>query len=203
MYLPNYFHENDSAAINDLIVNNHFATLIVLVDGAIEVTHIPLYLDNDNNCLLGHVARANLFAKELVKTRQLNVKVIFNGEHGYISNSYYLEPSKQVPTWNYAKVHIDGIMGLIDSKDEIIQILDLQFGVYETSSLNWDLDYLNKLINGIVAIKIDIKQITAKFKLSQNRSEEDIQSVIEHLIASTDDKQISLGKYMQRYYNNK
>lgn len=203
MYLPNYFSENNPEHVQDLIRNNHFATLVVIIDGEIEVLHAPLYLDSTNNCLLGHIARANLVAKELLKNTQIHAKIIFNGENGYISHTYYSEPHKNVPTWNYATVHIDGTLSLIDAKSEIIDILDLQFVSYETERLNWELEYLNKLLNGIVGIKIAIEQITAKFKLSQNRSSEDINSVIAHLLTSEDARQISLGQYMQSYYQGR
>lgn len=202
MYLPSYFSESNLAVINDLVVKNHFATLVVILAGEIEVVHVPLYLDQQNNCLLGHIARANQMAKELLRHRQIKVKIIFNGENGYISHNYYNEPEKNVPTWNYATVHIDGILHLVEHHAEIQNLLDVQFGSYENETLDWDLAYLNKLINGIIGIKIEIQQITAKFKLSQNRSIEDREKIIESLLASTDVKQVALGKFMQGYYQS-
>ena len=64
---------------------NPFAILTSENDGKIEVTHLPINRFKDGK-LYGHLAKANIHSS-IDKTKE--VCFIFNGEHAYISPTYY------------------------------------------------------------------------------------------------------------------
>lgn len=199
MYQPKHFNESNIEIIQNIINKFDFATLIISESDNIEISHIPMFLDhNNNNCIYGHIALANPMVK-IINEQSITAKAIFSGNHGYISNSYYTNPNDNVPTWNYVAIHIAGKISLITNKDEIASLLDRQFAKYETNKINWDNPKISKLLNGIYGIKIDIQKIDAKFKLSQNKSEEEQTSIINHLANSNNQDDHELAIFMKKY----
>lgn len=194
MYLPKHFSESDQNIINEIILKYDFATVITKTSNDIEISHIPLLLDKTENKLVGHIARANPIYN-LAKSGAIDVKIIFNGPHGYISNKYYTNPDDNVPTWNYVAVYIDGKLNIIDDNESISKTLDKQFSIYESNYINWENPKIFKMVNGIVGIQVSIENVIAKFKLSQNKSLEDQKLIISHL----SDNKPELGLFMQKY----
>lgn len=180
MYQPKSFIESDQDKLYSLIENYPFATLISKKDGEIEISHLPLLLDRENGQLLGHIARANPLL-EYILTGQL-ATAIFHGPHGYISPAWYQDPTDNVPTWNYAVVHIEGKL-IATTEAELMKLLDQLYSLHDKSdlSINWQNPKISAKLNGIAGFKIKIEKMTGKYKLSQNRSFEDRRGVIRNL----------------------
>ena len=202
MYIPTHFNEADQVRINALIRDFGFATLIsTTVDGAL-VTHAPIQLDSDRGVLIGHMARANPHSAALQNGASL--LAIFHGPHGYISPTWYADENPRVPnvpTWNYAAVHVTGSVTLIDdapAKWKIVRDLAAQ---YEAGAdAPWDprgLDAHMDKLGAIVGFTVTITKIEAKLKLSQNRSITDQQNVIARLAASASSEARATGLMMQ------
>jgi transcriptional regulator len=110
--------------------------------------------------------------------------VVFAGPHAYVSPSWY-ESQPSVPTWNYAAVHAYGVPRLVDDP-RLKQIVDRLVAKYEAQqSKPWPNDlpaaYRAKLLEGVVGFEIPIDHLEGKFKLGQNRSAEDQQSMLAQL----------------------
>lgn len=200
MYLPPAFKARDLEACHSLINNFSFATMIALP--SIEISHIPLLLEheNDKSYLRGHIARANPLHKLL--ENQPELLCIFNGPHAYISPSYYQSTSLNVPTWNYAVVHAKGRVTLVDT-DKLIKILDNSVKKHESKLKQpWAIDWANELshkkLNGIIGFEIEISHIEGKFKLSQNRTPDEKANVIKELTASSNVDDQLLALFMQQ-----
>lgn len=92
-----------------------------------------------------------------------------------------------MPTWNYQSVHIHSHIQLIEAHDKIVWILTETTANHEKSlPLPWSLtdapkDYIDALCKGIIGFKLTIDNVEAQFKLSQNKSAENIRGVIEGL----------------------
>ncbi len=190
MYIPKHFDESDRARIEALIRDYGFATLISGGADGLQVTHAPLTYDPVKNVLTGHIARANPHNAAL--TDGAAALAIFHGPHTYISPTWYVDENARVPnvpTWNYAAVHVHGAVKRIDdehSKWEIVRALSAQ---YESGNATpWDPrgeDAHQGKLSAIVGFEIAVTGIEAKFKLSQNRSAADQESVIAKLSVST------------------
>lgn len=203
MYIPKHFNEADQARITALIRDFGFATLIsTTADGAL-VTHAPVQLDSDRGVLIGHMARANPHSAALQNGALL--LAIFHGPHSYISPTWYADENPRVPnvpTWNYAAVHVTGSVTFIDdasAKWKIVRDLAAQ---YEAGAAKpWDprgLDAHMDKLSAIVGFEVTITKIEAKLKLSQNRSVIDQQNVIANLAASVSSEVRATALMMQQ-----
>jgi transcriptional regulator len=200
MYIPSSFVENDPQVLADFMRAHSFATLVCQVEGVPFATHLPLYYDEKENALLGHMARANAQWRELDSAGE--VLAIFTGPHAYISPTYYAEDTA-VPTWNYAAVHVYGRAVLVEEMAEQKRILQTLTSAYESARAEpWVLDWENgehvKKLAAIAFFRIEIEKIEGKFKLSQNRSDADQQAAAEALGRVDTDNARGVAALMQK-----
>src|SRR5204863_3281469 len=97
MYIPRHTLIDDPAKLYRFMQDFNFATLITVENGMPVVSHLPFIIDPDAGILKAHFARANSQWKTFAEDRE--VLVIFQGDHGYITPSWY-EVHPSVPTWN-------------------------------------------------------------------------------------------------------
>jgi transcriptional regulator len=187
LYMPPAFHQTDLAQIRAEVSAIGFATLITA--GAQEpiISHVPLLLRDDGSefgVLIGHLARGNpqWDSSDLTKP----AVAVFMGPHAYVSPSWY--PSKQenprvVPTWNYAVVHVRGMLEVFEDSDQLLSDLTSLTEKHEQRvGSHWKTsdaptDFLIRQTKGIVGIRLKIQAFEAKSKLSQNRAAADAANV--------------------------
>ncbi|MCH2631085.1 MAG: FMN-binding negative transcriptional regulator [Nisaea sp.] len=186
MYLPPHFEEQNEKEIINLIEQFPLAALVCYSDGEFVVNHIPLLRDCDG-VYIGHIAKANPLST--LFPNGTNAIAIFNGEDSYISPNWYptkAQDHRQVPTWNYQVVHLHGQIEFESSKKNRIAVVGKLTKKYEkltSGSEEWKMsdapkEYLEQMLENIVAFKFIVKKITAKSKLSQNRGEKDFKAVM-------------------------
>ena len=194
---PPIFKEDRIDVMHDLIKAHSFGTLVGLEDGEISANHLPLILHpeiSENGTLRGHISKANpLWKKHDADT---NVLIIFQGAHHYISPSWYpskREHQKVVPTWNYAVVHARGSLKLIEDNDWILAHLNSLTNKHERGYPEpWKVSdapekYIAGQIKGIVGVEITIKELTGKWKMSQNKNAADKEGVLRGLKGDGDE----------------
>lgn len=208
MYLPSHFHEPALVTLHKLIKAHPLGTWVVHGSNGIEINHIPFLLDaanSPNGALLGHVARANPVWKNISNTKSV---VIFTGEHGYVSPSWYpgkAQHHRVVPTWNYAAVHAHGSAEFIDDRHWLLELIVRLTNNHEAANASpWRVtdapaDYIDKMLGAIIGVRISIERLEGKFKLSQNRSEADRMGVIAGLRSSSAATDNALGNFMSEY----
>lgn len=195
MHVPSSFAEDNFDSIIGFIAANPLATLIAQTEHGIEACHIPLFWHNDgaesdvqHGCLYGHFARKNfIYQDALPNTSWL---IIFQDSAHYITPNWYPSKAmshKEVPTWNYQSVHIQSNLELIEDTDKLKWILQTMTSQQEKISDNpWSLDdasanYIDAMCQAIIGFKLPVDAIQAQFKLSQNKTEENITGVINNL----------------------
>ena len=192
MFIPKSFQETDLNLLKDFVSQYPQATVIAHhvteQDGAaMEASHIPMIWisEGNNSYLLGHIAKVNPLNE--AKFLSLPWLIIFQNPGHYISPNW--DPSKadthkEVPTWNYQSVHITGRATLLADSNSLINIISLLTTKFEaTQPMPWSLKdapekYIQGLCRAIVGIRIDISDVKAQFKLSQNKSKENRAGVI-------------------------
>ena len=186
---PMYIHplnawENQPEVL-DFIRKNAFATLYTQVDGKPWATHLPLFLESKPEgkfVLHGHLAKANSQWKQLAQAEE--VLVVFQGPHAYVSSSWYTH--ENVPTWNYLAVHVYGKARLIEG-EELMHHLKSLVDQYETGRPNrvqvetMTPGYLEGQIRALVGFELEITEVHASAKLSQNRDDENYERIIQQL----------------------
>jgi transcriptional regulator len=129
---------------------------------------------------------------------------IFHGPHAYVSPSWYAEPAKAVPTWNYAAVHMHGTLEVVEYPLETRQILDALVQRFEgTREAPWRFAMPERqrdaLVNAIVAFRLRIRSLDAKFKLSQNRPRGDRKRVAVALDGEGYPDAAAVAQWMRTY----
>ena len=187
MYRPAYTQEKDKKQLCELVENYPFVTVISAEHGGdTQVTHLPVICEIQNNEIIsirGHIAKANPHYQTLLTNQK--VKLIFHGPHLYVSPLWY-KSGRDVPTWNYAVVHVEGNLQLEPEFDKICKNLVELSRKFEGDNgwkffLPEDLKSPEILMKAITAFVVKPTQITAKFKLNQNRPQIDQIGVIEAL----------------------
>jgi transcriptional regulator len=172
MYLPKSFHETRLDVLHALIGAYPFGTVVMHGDEGLVANHLPFELVGEA-LLHGHVACGN----ELARADGASVLAIFQAADGYISPNWYPskhETGREVPTWNYAVVHVHGRLRVMDDKASLRQLLEQLTDRHEASQPKpWHLsdapeDHIESMLRHIVGIEIAIERIEGKFKLSQN-----------------------------------
>ena len=200
LYQPAHFAVAERATLIALMRAHPLATLVSAGGGELDVTHLPLEVEerDEELCLLGHVARANPHWKHW--GGGASVMTIFRGPDGYVSPRWYAV-REAVPTWNYVVVHAHGRLTVThdsSAKERILKaLIDRHDGPYRRQ---WDElgdEYRERMKRGIVGLTIAVERLEGKFKLSQNRSSEDRSGVYAELAAGPPAAQ-ALAGWMRR-----
>jgi len=177
-----------------------FAAIVTTIDEAPYATHLPFLVKEENNkvILQAHFAKANPQWKEITAKTSL---VIFTEPHAYISPSNY-ETEKVVPTWNYIAVHAYGQATILEDVDQKAELLKHTIEAFEPSYYQqWQSlpgEYRSRMIDGIVAFEIEVTDLQAKKKLSQNRTETEKENIIHSLEKSADTNEREIAEYMKK-----
>jgi transcriptional regulator len=174
-----------------LIASHPLGTLVTLGASGLFASHIPMVLENDGSefgVLRGHISRANTQWRDFVPS--VDALCIFAGHQHYITPNWYpgtAEHGKEVPTWNYAVVHAYGPLRVIDDERWLLDFVTRLTDIHEAPSpAPWKVsdapeDFTKAMLKGIVGLEIPIRRLEGKWKVSQNRTDEDREGVVEGL----------------------
>lgn len=152
-------------------------------------THVPVIVRESGAQLVvrGHVAKANPHWRYL--EQQAQCLIIFHGPHAYVSASNY-ETRENVPTWNYGAVHVYGKARVFFASEELLEVLHELIPTFEAAyAQQWaglSEAYRARMLSHIVGFEIMVTEVQAKFKLSQNRTQQEQANVISSLIGAGD-----------------
>jgi transcriptional regulator len=188
MYVPASFADSDEKTLDSFIERYEFATLTSSSSTGLVASHIPIMLRRSAGkvVLVGHVARANDQWRQFDGNAE--ARAVFHGPHAYVSPTWYTT-APAVPTSNYAAVHVYGKPRAREEGDFTAAVLRDLVARYEVSRAKpWrteDLarDFVDRLAKAIVAFEMPIDRIEGKFKLGQNRSQDDRVGMLEGLDA--------------------
>ncbi|MGP8155681.1 MAG: FMN-binding negative transcriptional regulator [Candidatus Acidiferrales bacterium] len=191
MYIPQHFREERVPVLHQAIRQLGFGTLVTAGKDGLEASHLPMLVYQEPaplGTLHGHVARANTQWKNVQAGVQ--ALAIFLGPNVYITPSWYptkRETGKVVPTWNYLSVHAYGEIVFFDDPARLREHVTKLTDAHEASrAAPWAItdappDYIDKMLGHIVGFKLAITRLEGKWKMSQNRPEQDLAGVLEGL----------------------
>jgi len=190
MYKLPYFTADNQEEILEFMHQNTFVTLVGF-DGEFPVaTQVPVktVIDGEGIKLIGHIMTKTDHCKAFEQNP--NVLAIFTGAHAYISASVYENP-QSASTWNYKTVQAKGIIRLLNSEEtyQVIKDLTDKYENPESSPAAFnkmDERYIQKHLKAITGFEISVSNIDHVFKLSQNHSAVNKESIIKNLEQSDD-----------------
>lgn len=206
MYTPKHFVETRVEALHGLIRMYPFATLVTRTTDGLTANHLPF--ERVGAVLHGHVARGN----ELAQLDGAEVLLVFQGPDGYISPNWYPskhETGREVPTWNYAVVHVHGRLRVIDDATWLRRLLETLTDHHEAGQAQpWKIsdapdDHIETSLRAIVGLEIAIDRIEGKFKLSQNHPSRNRAGVIAGLRERDGDGDAELAAWMTQQEESK
>lgn len=189
MYIPEHFRNEDRATALEFMGANPFAILVSNTDAGPFATHVPVVVreSGEKLSIRGHVAKANPHWRYL--QQQPTALMIFHGPHAYISPSNY-ETRDVVPTWNYGAVHVYGETRTYSAPEELLSMLHDLIPTFEVAyGEQWTSlgeAYRQRVLGHIVGFEIAVTKLEAKFKLSQNRTRQEQQNIIDSIGTSPD-----------------
>ena len=194
MYIPEHFRVEDHATAIAFMRANPFAILISSPNASTAndgpfATHVPVVIrdDGDHATIRGHVAKANPHWRYLQE--HPHCLMIFHGPHAYVSPTNYAT-RENVPTWNYGAVHAYGKARTYSEPLDLLAMLHDLIPTFEAAyAEQWaslSEAYRARMLSHIVGFEIEVTKLETKFKLSQNRTRDEQQKVIDSLSRSTD-----------------
>jgi transcriptional regulator len=200
MYTAPFNRIDDRGRVVEFIKAHGFATVVSGSSDGMIASHLPVLWDQTSaewGMLRSHMARANPQWRQFDSGKE--ILCVFHGPHAYISPSWYVM-RHTVPTWNYAAVHVYGVPTIVDESALRRIVFDTtdkhESGMAEPWTIPLSEQELNKMLKAIVGFSIEVTRVEAKFKLGQNRSAEDQESMLRALQESRDPGNQELAKFI-------
>lgn len=204
MYSPSKFKETDQKVLLQIMQDNAFAMIITTDSETKPVcSSLPFLIERRNGkiFLSAHFSKANPQWMHLEKNA--SILVVFQGPHCYISPSWYKKSG--VPTWDYVTVHCYGAAKILNNVKtaELIETLSDKYEYQQENPWKAKNNYSSKMLNAIVGFEISVQEIQGKVKIGQNKSDEDLQGVMNALQNSDKEQEKEIAKLIKRYLESK
>ncbi|MCB1366679.1 MAG: FMN-binding negative transcriptional regulator [Rhodobacteraceae bacterium] len=169
------YRSEDRARILAFAADRGFGMLAVNGPDAPMLSHVPFVLTGDAGAGL-HLVRSNPIARALAAGEAAAVLAVA-GPDSYVSPDWY-ELDDQVPTWNYAAVHLRGRLRLLADGElrAHLEALSATFEKRLPGKTPWRLDKVDsqvqaRLMRMIVPVALEIEGVDGTWKLAQNKPE--------------------------------
>jgi transcriptional regulator len=183
VYIPRHFKASDEV-VQEFLSHIESGHVVSNSEKGLISTLIPLIYNQETHAFLGHIAKQNDQASLATNQEALLISVL---NETYISPNWYAskaEHHKVVPTWDYMLIHAYGELVIHNDADWILkQVTRLTNRFEKDQPRPWSvdqapIDYVEGQIRAIVGIELKLSRIEVSFKMSQNKSEADLDGVI-------------------------
>jgi transcriptional regulator len=207
MFVPDHFRVDDVRQMHELMRGRPFAALISSGAAGLYASHLPTVLkeEGEHGVIECHLARANPHWRELAEGHE--ALMIFQGPEGYITPNWYAtkaQTGKVVPTWNYAVVHAYGRPAVMEEKEWLVRhVGELTAQQEKTEAQPWKLSdapdsYIDVMTRGIIGFRFAITRLQGKWKMSQNRVEQDWKGVVTGLNSRATGDDLEMAETVSR-----
>ena len=189
MYKFSYFQEPDKNKVIEFMQANTFAMITGMGDDYPVVTQIPLSVNivNGGLELKGHLMKNTDHHKAFLKNNR--VMVVFTGPHCYVSARWYNDP-QTASTWNYMTVQVKGKIIFTDEAGtrEAIEAVTNYYEETESPAAYKNIPeaYTASLVKAITGFYIEVDSMDHVFKLSQNKTIDEQQKIVDELMKQGD-----------------
>jgi transcriptional regulator len=189
----------DPEVVRQLIRENPWAILVSSNAGEIVASHYPILLEEDADGLavLTHVGRPD---ERIHGFGEHEILLIVQGNHGYVSPSWYAPGATRAPTWNFTAAHCYGVPEILDEQANLRTLARLveHFERSVAEPMLFDLEWGTQLAKGTVGIRLPITRFQCKVKMSQDKDPTTQRQVIAELRAPGPYRHPQLADDMER-----
>ncbi|RAJ26320.1 FMN-binding negative transcriptional regulator [Pedobacter cryoconitis] len=200
MYIPKQFEFEDEAEKIAFMKQYSFATMVTTKAGVPIATQLPFLVTQNSGKLVlsAHFALAN----EQVGYIEDNISlVIFSEPHAYISPVHY-DKRESVPTWDYVTLHAYGKAKIVHDELEKMKALENMIVFYEPGYLEqWSQlteKFKKGMMRGIVAFELEVTDLQAQKKVSQNKTETERQRIADYLDKSDSSTEKAIADFIRK-----
>jgi transcriptional regulator len=172
---------DDLEVVRGLIEENPWATLVSENRGLVA-SHYPMLLDEDAEelTLLTHLGKPD---DELHGVGEGELLVIVQGNHGYVSPSWYAPGATRAPTWNFSVAHLYGTPEVLSEEENLATLTRLveRFEREVEKPMLLEREWATPFARGTVGIRLRVERFVCKRKLSQDKDPVSRRNVIERL----------------------
>ncbi|HEY3643958.1 MAG TPA: FMN-binding negative transcriptional regulator, partial [Gammaproteobacteria bacterium] len=184
MYTPSHFVNQDLGELHAMMRRHPFALLVSHHGGKSHLTHLPFHLDaarGAQGTLEAHLGAMNPHCAAIAAGAPSTV--VFQGPDAYVSPRWYVDPAKNVPTWNYVAIHVHGTPRPVTESARLLQMIGRLTDEHEAYiEKPWSIReagvHAEQLAKHILGFDLPIETLEGKYKLSQNRSDGDRAGVL-------------------------
>jgi transcriptional regulator len=189
MYRPVSFAAQDEQA-REFVEAGHAGDLVTAGATGLDASLVPYVVAGDrgeHGSVLAHLSRQNDQWRDVAAAGGRDGLLIVRGPDGYVSPGWYAakaEHGRVVPTWDYVVAHVHGRVVVHDDAEFVEDVVRRLTDRHESGrSASWSVDdaperFVAGQLRSIVGVELVITRIELKLKLSQNRSEADIDGVV-------------------------
>jgi transcriptional regulator len=193
MYESPLFKREDQPALIAAMRAHPLGLLVTAGPGGLQANAIPFLVIEQPQALprlQAHLARANPQWRDIEAGAE--ALVVFQGPQRYVTPSWYAtkaETGKVVPTWNYVIVQARGMGTTRHEHDWLVDHVSALTRRHEASrDAPWAVtdappEFIDAQAKGIVGIEIAVTKLAGKWKVSQNRQDQDRRGVVAGLRA--------------------
>lgn len=195
MYVDPDYVEPELDEVYRLVEAHPFATLVT-ADPGLRIAHVPVQVrttDDGAREIVAHVAAVDPFADSVRRGADILVSVL--GPSVYVTPAWYAD--RGLPTYNFVAIELRGTCVPLDDPDAVRGHLMRLVADHEGARHDevddrwrvdgWARDRTTELLPELQAFTMRVDEVTAKLKLSQNRTPGDRRGVIEALSSSSRD----------------
>jgi transcriptional regulator len=202
------FTLTDPDELKRLVRENPWATFVSNTSNGLVASHYPVILDETREelTLLSHVGRPD---EQLHELGQHELLVIVQGPHGYISSGWYDE-KPAVPTWNFIAAHFSGVPELLgdeENLDVLARLVDhFEDELPSPRRMRGTLEdaaYAERIVSGTVGLRLTPTRVVAKQKMSQNRPDHIVDSIMAELDGDGPYASAGLLREMRRVHDRR
>lgn len=177
---PSYSYE-DLRTVRELVEENPWA-ILVSENAGLVASHCPVLLDPEAEglTLLTHLGRPD---DELHGVGKGEMLAIVQGEHGYVSPSWYAPGATRAPTWNFSVAHLYGRPEMLSEEENLATLTRLveRFEREVEEPMFLEREWATPFARGTVGIRLRVDRFVCKRKLSQDKDPVSRRNVIERL----------------------
>ncbi len=179
---------------------NTFAMITGMGEDYPVATQVPLsvHIIKGNLEIKGHLMKNTDHHKAFVKNDR--VLVVFTGPHCYVSARWYDDP-QTASTWNYMTVQVKGKIIFTDEAGtrEAIEAVTNYYEATESPAAykNIPEKYTSRLVKAITGFYIEVDSMDHVFKLSQNKTIDERQKIVDELMKQGDYNAVAIAAAMK------
>ena len=198
MYRPNAFAVDDPALLRDTIRRRVFATFAAIHEGRVQLAYAPVVVDESG--VRFHLALPNPLAR-----LEDGARVTFScvASDAYVSPDWY-RTVVTVPTWNYIAVEGEGPVRRLAREElrALVTALSAQEEEHLLPKPPWRMDKvpeprIEAMLGAISGFELSFVRLDGKFKLSQDKPDDDMQGVLAGLEARGDAASLAVARAMR------